>query len=765
MWASPLNLLILFFCSQLLIYFDRGLISAVLPALSSGFHLTSSQCGLIGSSFILGYMLACPLFAFFSRSFSVYRLMAAGLVLWVVAVMLCGLTNNFIVLLGGRILTGVGEASFAGLAPACIDDVSPKKWRTLWLSFFYAGLPIGGAIGYVCGGELVHGIPVMAGAVVLDWHTGFLVEAALMLPVILTVFVWPDTPMKDDEPASPLSPPSPALIRRASTHLARYGSVSHSLSSTALVLPPRQSDLNRRASMPASNNRLSADHGDVRYGGNVAVRNNAFAASSPHASIPSYHASLSPPPSAAASYSLPNMAAALPHTPHSMRASSSVTSLNIAGSVHSPSPSPRAIAAAPRLQSTPVLDTASDRVMHSSSISLRAAPSAPAAVSSPNRISRSPHHALLTVATPHRSSPHSAPFMQGYSSQSANNLYTAWQPSPSHAPITVSPFHQQSMQLPSHFTLSPSAAHSSPAEDEEDHWYSALWDSEQIQFAADLQSLFADNIYICVVLGYSSLAFVIGALSFWAPVDFAAMLDMSIEQSTKAIGIITFFCGILGTGFGGWALDYWKKGKSSRKEQAVLASLEICVVFTSVSIALGVLSILMRQAVPSLALLALSNFFLFSTSAPINACLLSVAPPALRSLAMAMSILLMHLLGDLPSPFLLGWLTEALGGEVRVGLLCLLSWLCWTVMFWSFGAVLARRQVTELKLRALAEGMTVDEKGEGMEEDAVDGGGKQLQPEVAATVQQQHAAQREERKERSTQQQRKDDEKMPLLAH
>lgn len=92
-------------------------------------------------------MLACPLFAFFSRTYSVYKLMAIGLFLWTVAVTLCGLTNNFITLLGARILTGVGEASFAGLAPACIDDVSPKKWRTLWLSFFYAGLPIGGAIG------------------------------------------------------------------------------------------------------------------------------------------------------------------------------------------------------------------------------------------------------------------------------------------------------------------------------------------------------------------------------------------------------------------------------------------------------------------------------------------------------------------------------------------------------------------------------------------------------------------------------------------
>ena len=72
-------------------------------------------------------------FAFLSRTYSVYMLMAIGLFLWVVAVLLCGLTNSFIVLLGARILTGVGEASFAGLAklaPACIDDVSPKTWRT-----------------------------------------------------------------------------------------------------------------------------------------------------------------------------------------------------------------------------------------------------------------------------------------------------------------------------------------------------------------------------------------------------------------------------------------------------------------------------------------------------------------------------------------------------------------------------------------------------------------------------------------------------------
>ena len=266
-----------------------------------------------------------------------------------------------------------------------------------------------------------------------------------------------------------------------------------------------------------------------------------------------------------------------------------------------------------------------------------------------------------------------------------------------------------------------------------------------------------------MVLGYSALAFVIGALSFWAPIDFSNLLHLSIEQSTKAIGIITFFCGILGTGFGGWSLDYWKKG-TSKKIQAVLASLEICVMYTTISIGFGVLSILTTRPAVSLGLLAASNFFLFSTSAPINAALLSVAPPDLRSLAMAMSILIMHLLGDLPSPFLMGLVTEWLG-SVRFSLLMLLSWLGWTVMLWSFGAVLARRQVEQMKIQAISEGRMGAEggtKGEtpgGPEEEEGEGNGDEEKGKGRKALLKKKSLQELDRESQ------KEEEKQPLLSH
>ena len=714
MLASPVNLLLLFFCSQLLIYFDRGLISAVLPALSKSFLLSDSEMGLIGSCFIFGYMLACPLFAFFSRSYSVYKLMAIGLFLWSVAVLLCGLTNNFIVLLGARILTGVGEASFAGLAPACIDDVSPKRWRTLWLSFFYAGLPIGGAIGYIMGGELVHG-GVVFSIVPVDWHTGFLLETAAMVPVIVTVFLWPDAPIAGDSPASPLSPPSPALLRRASTQIARYGSLNSSYSHTSRS-QSRPMPFNRRVSappygFPTPRTAAGPDFHRPRFASTLPPRTTtapapaaAFSSSSPsfvsdRFSVPivdSRHerretgrsaSALSPSPPPLASTSAPSAPVLLSMPRGGQQESASV------------------ISSSPANRSSPsaISPHASPRVVY--------IPSTPPHRGSPFSTRRSPSHPTrLTVSTSHRAlqTAQSQPLHPMLQSRSASNLHSGTvmsrppQFSPSAPPPLLPAFSQQELVSPSLVPLPSSSS------DSERLWYDIAWNDEQVQFGTDVTLLFADNIYLCVVLGYSALAFVIGALSFWAPVDFSLMLNLSIEQSTKAIGVITFFCGILGTGFGGWSLDWWQAGRSKRA-QAVLASLELCVLFTSVSIGFGTLSIVVTRPVLSLALLAVSNFFLFSTSAPINACLLSCSPPDLRSLAMAMSILIMHLLGDLPSPLLMGWITD-LCRDVRLSLLLLLSWLGWTVLFWSCGAVLARRQVNELKLLAISEGRLVGEE-------------------------------------------------------
>ena len=56
--------------------------------------------------------------------------------------------------------------------------------------------------------------------------------------------------------------------------------------------------------------------------------------------------------------------------------------------------------------------------------------------------------------------------------------------------------------------------------------------------------------------------------------------------------------------------------------------------------------------------IAASELLLFASTGPVNAAIIEDVDPALRARAMAASIVAIHLLGDVPSPPLVGWLAE-----------------------------------------------------------------------------------------------------------
>jgi len=63
-------------------------------------------------------------------------------------------TYSFTALLIRHTIVGVGEASFALIAPAYIADLFPAERRGRILSFFYLAIPVGAALGYIIGGAL-----------------------------------------------------------------------------------------------------------------------------------------------------------------------------------------------------------------------------------------------------------------------------------------------------------------------------------------------------------------------------------------------------------------------------------------------------------------------------------------------------------------------------------------------------------------------------------------------------------------------------------
>ena len=139
---------------NLLNYIDRQALYAVFPLIKSDLQLSDTALGLLGSAFMLCYMLAAPLFGRLGDRHNRARLAAGGLVAWSLATMLSGMASSYRLLLVARSLVGVGEASFGTVSPGLVADYFPREKRGRMLSLFFLAIPVGSALGYLLGGQL-----------------------------------------------------------------------------------------------------------------------------------------------------------------------------------------------------------------------------------------------------------------------------------------------------------------------------------------------------------------------------------------------------------------------------------------------------------------------------------------------------------------------------------------------------------------------------------------------------------------------------------
>ncbi|VAH34391.1 unnamed protein product [Triticum turgidum subsp. durum] len=195
-WFTPKRLLVMFCIINMLNYVDRGVIasngvngsrgSCSGGTCSSGsgiqgdFNLSNFEDGVLSSAFMVGLLVASPIFASLAKIHNPFRLIGVGLLVWTIATAGCGCAFDFWSITVCRMLVGVGEASFISLAAPFIDDNAPAAQKTAWLAMFYMCIPTGIALGYVYGG-LVGGH--------LHWRAAFWGESILMLPFVILGFV------------------------------------------------------------------------------------------------------------------------------------------------------------------------------------------------------------------------------------------------------------------------------------------------------------------------------------------------------------------------------------------------------------------------------------------------------------------------------------------------------------------------------------------------------------------------------------------------
>jgi MFS family permease len=136
-------------------YVDRGAIGIAAPKMKDELGLSAEAYGLAFSAFFWIYAPVQFFAGWLCDRFSVYRLMALGILLWAGATLLMGLAGGFLSLLVLRVMLGVGESiSFPGSSKIIARHVPPER-RGIANAAVAAGIALGPAAGTLAGGLIL----------------------------------------------------------------------------------------------------------------------------------------------------------------------------------------------------------------------------------------------------------------------------------------------------------------------------------------------------------------------------------------------------------------------------------------------------------------------------------------------------------------------------------------------------------------------------------------------------------------------------------
>ena len=194
------NLLILLLGIAIFLnYVDRGALPTAAPVLKKDLALSNEAYGLAISAFFWVYAPIQLFSGWLCDRFSVYKLLALGIVIWAASTLLMGFIGAFSSLFVLRIMLGIGESlAFPGSSKVISRHV-PAERRGIANAALAMGIAFGPAVGTLIGGLIVaqwgwRAMFVSFGLVTLLW----------LLPWRQAVRRLPTTDYADEGPSIPL---------------------------------------------------------------------------------------------------------------------------------------------------------------------------------------------------------------------------------------------------------------------------------------------------------------------------------------------------------------------------------------------------------------------------------------------------------------------------------------------------------------------------------------------------------------------------------
>jgi MFS family permease len=172
--------------------------------------------------------------------------------------------------------------------------------------------------------------------------------------------------------------------------------------------------------------------------------------------------------------------------------------------------------------------------------------------------------------------------------------------------------------------------------------------------AAALKGLLSNQSYVYTTLGLAAMTFALGGMAFWMPTFFSRVRGMSLASANTTFGAMTVVAGLVGTFVGGALGDRLQR----RLPGAYLLVSGWGMLLGVPAACVGLMAHHPQVALPAI---FVAEVMVFLNTGPANAVLVNVVLPEIRVTAIAASVFVYHLLGDVFSPSLIGLASDWTG--------------------------------------------------------------------------------------------------------
>jgi MFS family permease len=156
--------------------------------------------------------------------------------------------------------------------------------------------------------------------------------------------------------------------------------------------------------------------------------------------------------------------------------------------------------------------------------------------------------------------------------------------------------------------------------------------------------------FLTATLGMAAMTFSLGGIQVWMPQFLYSNRHYTLEAANLAFGMIVVVDGIIASLAGGWLGDYLLPKTKGSYYLVSAASMALGMPFLIVGLwTRG------RFMVPAIAVAA---FFLLFNTSPLNAAVINSVDAHIRATAIAVNIFIIHILGDVFSPTMMGWVAD-----------------------------------------------------------------------------------------------------------